>query len=356
MNRKLYLIAVTILSVAAILLSASVAVAQTQRLTTGTIPYPGRLNDYLGLPVADGAYDFNFALYDAAEGGNLLWSESQSGVAVEGGMFTALLGRVNPIANETRSSGALWLAVEVRGPGEAEFTALTPRQALSGSQVNSVNNGAACAHDHFGETWTGTGLALNLSSDGAGGETLYVHTSGDHDGIRAYSYGTDSTSAGVVGINQSTGSGVYGRTTDGYGVYGKSTNGSAVVAENTTETGTALNIVQGAFKVSGAGVGTNTTVFIHEVVVGGANDNICPSAANATVIDNSLVNGNSNAILIVTLNGGIMGSVDAPTDPMIMVSYDANNMCGFGQRWLINNMSYNAMKDGTKFNVMVVIP
>jgi hypothetical protein len=31
-------------------------------------------------------------------------------------------------------------------------------------------------------------------------------------------------------------------------------------------------------------------------------------------------------------------------------------MCGFGQRWLINNMSYNAMKDGTKFNVMVVIP
>ena len=31
--------------------------------TGATIPYPGRLTDQAGEPVADGAYDFAFALY-----------------------------------------------------------------------------------------------------------------------------------------------------------------------------------------------------------------------------------------------------------------------------------------------------
>jgi hypothetical protein len=188
---------------------------------TTTVPYSGRLGDEAGQSVVDGAYDLSFALYEAPEGGNSLWSETQTGVAVQGGSFTCQLGSVNPLPAGVQE-GQGWLAVGVRGPEEAEFTALTPRQAWSASPA-SPNNGAACPHDHFGETWTGTGLALALNSSYANNETLYVTnnaTSGD--GIRVYNSGTASDDAALEGNNLSSGSGVYGKSTSGLGVKGTS--------------------------------------------------------------------------------------------------------------------------------------
>jgi hypothetical protein len=344
MNRKPLFVIATILALAVILPGAGIAMALGPQPAAETIAYPGRLSDDAGQPVPDGDYDFTFALYDALEGGSLLWSETQSRVAVKGGAFTALLGSANPIPKEVQASGRYWLAVEVRGPGEAAFTALNQRQELSGARTSAAKAGAACPHDHFGETWEGTGAALVLRSDGGGGTTLFVHTSGDHDGVRAYSYGTTPSTAALVGFNQSTGA----------GVYGSSANGSGVVA-NSSATGTALNILQGAIKVTGAGVDTDTTVFIHQAHTG-AGGNICPGLINTTVIDHPLTNDDPNAILIITVNGGTMGGLVTPNDPMMAVSYDTNNICGFGQRWLIANLSYNAIPDGAKFNVMVVKP
>ena len=45
-----------------------------------TIPYPGRLANDAGQPVADGAYGFTFTLYDTEAGGELLRSEVREGV------------------------------------------------------------------------------------------------------------------------------------------------------------------------------------------------------------------------------------------------------------------------------------
>ncbi len=59
---------------------------------SATIPYAGQLSSAAGQPVADGVYDFTFSLYDAPEGGNLLWTDTQSGVQVLGGDFSASLG------------------------------------------------------------------------------------------------------------------------------------------------------------------------------------------------------------------------------------------------------------------------
>lgn len=95
-----------------------------------TIPYSDRLTDDAEQPVADGAYDFAFALYDAPEGGTALWSETQTGVPVQGGAFTAALGSVSPLPDGAKEGG-LWLEVGVRGPGKAEFTLLSPRQVLA---------------------------------------------------------------------------------------------------------------------------------------------------------------------------------------------------------------------------------
>jgi len=70
---------------------------QTPGPTGAAIPYPGRLTDEAGQAVADGAYDFTFALYGSETGGEPLWTEAQEGVMVQGGAFTALLGSVTPI-------------------------------------------------------------------------------------------------------------------------------------------------------------------------------------------------------------------------------------------------------------------
>jgi hypothetical protein len=187
-----------------------------------TVPYSGHLGDEAGQPVANGAYDLSFALYDAPEGGNLLWSETQTGVAVRGGSFTCRLGSASPLPAATQGSEQ-WLAVGVRGPGETEFTALNPRQPLSIASPSSPTAGAACPHDHFGETWTGTGLGLALNSNYPNNETLYVtNTASSGDGIRVYNSGTGSADAAVKASNLSSGLGVRGTSGTGIGVKGNS--------------------------------------------------------------------------------------------------------------------------------------
>ena len=344
MKRKLFFAVVTVFMLVAISLAASAALAQEPGPAGETIPYPGYLSDDAGKPVPDGAYDFTFALYNAPDGGELLWSETQSGVTVQGGAFVALLGSVSPIAEDVQANDGRWLAVGVRGPGEADFTLLDQRQELGASLPASINTVGTCDHTHFGETWSGAGVGLALNSDGYGGETLYVSTTGDHDGVRAYSAGTTAVDAGLAGINTSTGAGVYGSSTNGYGVVARS-----------SATGTALNILQGGIKVTGAGIDTDTAVFIHQVHTG-VGGNICPILPNTTIIDNPLINDNPNAILIITINGGTMGSINAPNNPLMIVSYDTNNMCGQGGRWLISDLDYAALDDGVMFNVLAVTP
>jgi hypothetical protein len=141
-----------------------------------TIPYPGQLVGDAGQPVAEGVYDFSFALYDAETGGEPLWSEVQKAVAVRNGAFTVSLGSVQPIPSAVLDGGDRWLAVAVRGPGEADFTVLTPRQHVGAAAAEAAAaSGLACPHNHFGETWTGSnvnGLVVQTTY----GSALIGHT------------------------------------------------------------------------------------------------------------------------------------------------------------------------------------
>jgi len=204
-----------------------------------TVPYPGRLSDEGGQPVADGTYDFAFALHDAETGGEPLWSEVQEGVAVQAGAFNVLLGGVNGIPVEALGGGERWLAVGVRGPGEAEFTTLNPRQRLSAASPDALTSPAAgltCPHDHWGETWesdSGTGLQLGNSGMfsftdvdlGALNGSAIESWSMSYAGVKGRSTFAD----GVVGETFASGkSGVYGHSADGFGVTGRSTNNYGV--------------------------------------------------------------------------------------------------------------------------------
>ncbi|MBU0491094.1 MAG: hypothetical protein KKA73_02025 [Chloroflexi bacterium] len=187
--------------------------AQQPILSGSTIPYPGRLTSAAGQPTPDGAYDFTFTLYDAATGGNPLWSEVQKGVPVQGSAFQVALGSVQTIPVAALNGGERWLGVAVRGPGESEFTALAPRQQVSVAPTapDSPSAGLACPHDHLGERWIG--------DSGAAIDGLYVqNTKAGGTGV----CGKSDTGDGVVGESGDPNkSGVYGNNTgSGYGVYG----------------------------------------------------------------------------------------------------------------------------------------
>ena len=217
-HRKGFLIVL----VAVIILVLGVGVAQAippaqQGAAAGiTIPYAGRLDDEAGLAVPDGDYAFTFALYDAATGGTLLWSEVQEEIAVEGGSFVASLGRVTPLPEAMLAGGALWLEVAVRGPEADAFTTLAPRQALRAAgtaPTAGVNQAAPCAHDHWGESWgeSGTGVAFP-------GPFVALY---GHSDVWAGVMGQSTSNIAVYGLSTSS-DGVRGSSTDGYGVRGDS--------------------------------------------------------------------------------------------------------------------------------------
>jgi hypothetical protein len=201
-----------------------------------TIPYPGRLTGAAGQPAPDGAYDFTFTLYDAETVGSPLWSEVQRGVPVQKGAFQAALGSVQTIPSATLNGKDAWLAVAVRGPGEANFTALAPRQQVSALSTtpDRALAGAACPHDHFGEYWLG-------ATSGWTFEGLKVeNTTSNRTGIYGKAdYGT--ASFGVHGTSIQ-GTGVCGYSDEGNGVYAEgqgSGNTHAALRANNTGSGVA---------------------------------------------------------------------------------------------------------------------
>ncbi len=205
--------------------------AQDNASAALTIPYSGRLTDRTGAgPVADGAYDLAFTLYEAAIGGTPLWSETVTGAAVQAGNFTTFLGSINPLSKDILDKPELWLAVAVRGPGESAFTDLNPRQRLIDPvsvSPSSPTAGPSCPHDHVGETWNAAIAWSNGAfkvTNSLNGPSIWGVNTGGGSAVRGDGYG--ATSIGVYGEGDS-GPGTVGRSATGNGVEGWSTSGNA---------------------------------------------------------------------------------------------------------------------------------
>src|SRR6478672_11400854 len=97
--------------------------------------YQGRL--LFGDVPANGSYDFEFALYDAAAGGNQLGSNfSLSAVNVNNGVFSVRVDFGNQFPGDSR-----FLEIHVRQSGGAAYSVLAPRQAISSApySIKSLN-------------------------------------------------------------------------------------------------------------------------------------------------------------------------------------------------------------------------
>jgi hypothetical protein len=102
-----------------------------------TISYQGVLTGAEGQLVEDGSYDMHFRLYSGSGSQTAIWEETRS-VSVQNGLFSVLLGTINPLDLPFDQPYYLGLAV-----GEAPE--LTPRMALSSSaysfRARSVDDG-----------------------------------------------------------------------------------------------------------------------------------------------------------------------------------------------------------------------
>ena len=224
---RIFLAASAVLIALAIGLQLVMGNAQAQLRTQSgdpagtTIPYTGELTGDNGNPVTDGAYDFVFILYDANEGGSLLWSETQTGVRVSGGRFAVMLGSVNPLPQLGKVT-ASWLQVSVRGAKDQDFTLLVPRQRLSAEAADAPTNPSAvgtCPHMHLGENWIGNFIdyAFRIENLGSG------------SGIASFTHATEPNAA-FYGDNNGTGDALHGFSTAGSGVYAESYSGTALYA------------------------------------------------------------------------------------------------------------------------------
>jgi hypothetical protein len=178
-----------------------------------------------------------------------------------------------------------------------------------------------------------------------GGPAILVDTmtgdgifSGNSDANGYAFWGTATGTGGAVGVY-----GEYNGTGGGGGgVYGTSyaTNTPGVYANGSGNTGVALTIANGALRVAGASTNSNTAAFIQYATSANTSSYI-------TTINNTLCNGDPNAILIVTHNyspSGISGLYE--TNPF-SVWYNGSN-------WTIYHDNHTTSILGYAFNVLII--
>lgn len=86
----------------------------------------GSVQNASGAPVNNGTYSMTFRLYETESGGTPVWSETQTSVAVTGGLYSISLGSVNPLT--ASFSKVYYLGVSIGSGNE-----LIPRARLTSS-------------------------------------------------------------------------------------------------------------------------------------------------------------------------------------------------------------------------------
>ena len=170
----------------------------------GTLTYQGSLVTTGGQPVGDGTYRMRFSLCASESGGTAVWSETETAVAVRGGLFACTLGDGQPFGMLCSTQTHLWLevAVDLNGSGQFEASEIyAPRQCLASAAwaVEADRLGGLAAGD-FQRRVTGTAPAGSfitvINADGTVVSAVDQVGAGDITGVTA---GTGLTGGGVAG-------------------------------------------------------------------------------------------------------------------------------------------------------------
>lgn len=253
------------------------------------------------------------------------------------------------------------IAGQTSGPGAGIFGMNTNTTGSGGKFLNSnpgstdpvvyASNGGSGwgveAHSHLGRAGSfeianpaNPHIALFATTIGSG-HAIQGYATGTGKGVGGYHNGT-SGQAGYfrIGNEQNNSDALYVETiSGGKAIAARSVDGPAVYARVSGD-GPALQTDGGGLKVTGAGLGTNTWVYIHQVT----SSNI---SGTRSYLNNPQCNNKPNAILFVTnaFNGGTVNP------HAVAVNYDSGN-----GRWYLHNVDNEDMTNTTRFNVMIVLP
>lgn len=209
-----------------------------------------------------------------------------SGLTLSSNQFSVNTSLIQARINQACSEGSAIRVINSDGTVSCESDDNTTYSAgagltLIGTQfrVNFAGGGSASTaarsdHNHWGQTWSGSGTGLTLSGGGIG-----ISSSGSTYGIQGYGgsigvYGESSSSTGFAVIGQGydfsgrggivqpvgvygdtySGLGVAGITTDGTGVFGSSVNGVGVFGEAFATGGINEGVLGRSYSTSGRGV------------------------------------------------------------------------------------------------------
>ncbi|RMF08753.1 MAG: hypothetical protein D6762_04980, partial [Candidatus Neomarinimicrobiota bacterium] len=145
----------------------------------------GVLRDPAGRTVENGTHSVTFTLYDAASGGNEIWSETHGSVTTEHGVFSVELGTVNSMSSLTFTDD-YWVGIAVDGGSE-----ISQRMRLVNSPAANAVKGATNSFPSTGNVGVGTtspGSLLELSS-----ASPYLRFT-DTDGGSVWTLGNEGTS------------------------------------------------------------------------------------------------------------------------------------------------------------------
>jgi len=145
---------------------------------------------------------------------------------------------------------------------------------------------------------------------------------------------------------------IHGLSNFGPGIYASTNSPSEPALLAYSSSGPALGIF-GKIKVYNAGINSNTPAFIHRVET----SNICSAHTYATVIYNSKIDNNPNAILLVTYRDNF---VTPPRTPLGVSYLSSDAFCGAGTagHWMIYSLAETpvALNLNQTFNVLAVEP
>ena len=157
--------------------------------------YQGYLTDSDGEPLT-GSYTMRFEIYNATNGGSLLWDSGDQLITVQDGLFDTRFAIEDDIFNGEE----LWLAQTIEGE------LLSPRQELlPAPMAHTLRPGAIIK---------GTASAVPNNY------TLEVRQNNDTFGFNRGAIAGETTTGNAIYGLATNGRAIYGQTQDGYGVYG----------------------------------------------------------------------------------------------------------------------------------------
>lgn len=133
----------------------------TSLAQTTTFTYQGRLTD--SASAANGTYEMQFALYDAASNGSHIGSTiTNTNVSVSNGIFSVELD----FGASSFPGADRWLEISVKKPSEGSYTTLTPRQKINSTPYAIRATSAVIADTVATTSSAGTNVvsAINASS------------------------------------------------------------------------------------------------------------------------------------------------------------------------------------------------